>query len=149
MFADQVKRRPCRCGGGQRLLRAMWLCQIDLRSPSLTCRVPRPLNSERHSRLSRRDAMLLCSDGVVFCLTPSTNSGRGRECRVKGAGAGSPGPILLRFPPRGSTAPNAQGRERENDEIEVAKRASQQPALNRHIDLEPCGRRIRQNRTAR
>jgi hypothetical protein len=93
--------------------------------------------------------MLLCSDGVVFCLTPSTNSGRGRECRVKGAGAGSPGPILLRFPPRGSTAPNAQGRERENDEIEVAKRASQQPALNRHIDLEPCGRRIRQNRTAR
>ena len=81
--------------------------------------------------------MLLCSDGVVFCLTPSTNSGRGRECRVKGAGAGGPTPILLRFPRRGSTAPKAQGRERENDEIEVAKRASQ---TSTHIDLEPCGR---------
>lgn len=44
---------------------------------------------------------------------------------MKGAGAGGPTPILLRFPPRGSTAPKAQGRERENDEIEVAKRASQ------------------------
>ena len=24
MLADQVKRRPCRCGGGRRLLREMW-----------------------------------------------------------------------------------------------------------------------------